>query len=227
MIFRQKIDILMVFTLILIIISLFWINYSNIDLIIQNQLFDFENKNWLIDSSEPQKKFIFHKFPKILYAIFAALMLFYTILGFKRGLKSRHQFLLIFLGLVLIPLIIGNIKKFTNIYCPAQTVIYGGDKPYITIFDNYPPDFMQQKKGKCFPAGHAITGFALFILAFALTKKSHKILALLSAFILGWIMGFYQMAKGAHFFGDTLITMLACFFMAALIKRIYFALAKL
>jgi membrane-associated PAP2 superfamily phosphatase len=45
---------------------------------------------------------------------------------------------------------------------------------------------------------------------------------LFSGFIFGWILGFYQMAKGAHFFGDTLVSMLLCFLVAAMIARFYF-----
>jgi len=136
--------------------------------------------------------------------------------------KNRHKLLLIFFGLAFIPLIVGNIKKFTNVYCPAQLEIYGEKYPYVKIFDHYPTNFLQPKKAKCFPAGHSVTGFALFILFFALTKKRSKIYGLFSGFIFGWILGFYQMAKGAHFFGDTLVSMLLCFLVAALIARFYF-----
>ncbi len=135
--------------------------------------------------------------------------------------KNRHRFFLIFLGLSLIPLIAGNIKKFTNIYCPAQLEIYDGDKPYVRIFETYPSDFQQIKKGQCFPAGHAVVGFALMILFFAFTKKSHRLWGLASGLILGSITGFYQMAKGAHFLGDSLVSMLVCFLLAASIYKIY------
>ena len=136
--------------------------------------------------------------------------------------KNRHKLLLIFFGLAFVPLIVGNIKKFTNVYCPMQLEIYGEKYPYVKIFDHYPADFLQPKKAKCFPASHSVTGFALFILFFALTKKRSKIYGLFSGFIFGWILGFYQMAKGAHFFGDTLVSMLLCFLVAALIARFYF-----
>ncbi len=136
--------------------------------------------------------------------------------------KNRHKLLLIFFGLAFVPLIVGNIKKFTNVYCPTQLEIYGGKYPYVRIFDHYPADFLQPKKAKCFPASHSVTGFSLFILFFALTKKRSKIYSLFSGFTFGWILGFYQMAKGAHFFGDTLVSMLLCFLVAALIARFYF-----
>jgi membrane-associated PAP2 superfamily phosphatase len=240
----RAIDILIIINLALVFMALCLINYTNFDLNIQKYFFDFESKKWLIDKNEPVKKFIFYQFPKILFGVILIACLSSAIIGFRRNTfcvrhpelvsgsstsiapnfftKNRHKILLIFFGLAFVPLIVGNIKKFTNVYCPMQLEIYGEKYPYVRIFDHYPADFLQPKKAKCFPAGHSVTGFSLFILFFALTKKRSKIYGLFSGFIFGWILGFYQMAKGAHFFGDTLVSMLLCFLVAALIARLYF-----
>jgi hypothetical protein len=221
----NKIDLLILIDLILMALSLCLINYSNIDLVIQDYFFDFTQKSWIVDKDEMIKKFIFYQFPKILLGLTIITLAVFSFLGFKKKspffTKNRHRFFLIFLGLCLIPLIAGNIKKFTNVYCPNQLEYYGGGKPYVKIFDHYPSGFYQEKKGKCFPAGHAVTGFSLLILFFALAKKTHRIYGLCAGLALGFIMGIYQMAKGVHFFGDTLISMLVCFLLAALIARIY------
>jgi len=240
----RAIDILIIINLTLVFLALCLINYTNLDLNIQKYFFDFESKKWLIDKNELVKKFIFYQFPKILFGGIVIACLSAAIIGFRRNAlhtghpklvlgffkstapnffaKNRHKLLLIFFGLAFIPLIVGNIKKFTNVYCPMQLEIYGEKYPYVKIFDRYPADFLQPKKAKCFPAGHSVTGFALFILFFALTKKRLKIYGLFSGIIFGWTLGFYQMAKGAHFFGDTLVSMLLCFLVAALIARFYF-----
>jgi membrane-associated PAP2 superfamily phosphatase len=217
------------FSALLLLLSLCLINYSNIDLIIQNYLFNFESKTWFIDRNEPLKKLLFYDFPKTLFGLTIFFLLIGSVIGFTKNkafganffTKNRHKFLLILTGFILIPLIAANVKKFTNIYCPNQLRIYEGNFPYVKIFESYPENFQQKKKGACFPAGHAVVGFALFILFFAFTKKSYKILAFLSASFLGWLFGFYQMAKGVHFFGDTLIAMLLCFLLAALISSCF------
>lgn len=217
---------LLFISFVFLIFWLFFFEYSDFDLVVQNYFFDFSQKSWLIDKDEPIKKFIFYKFPKILFAIILIVILALIFLGCKNksnfGKKNKNLLLLIFLGMSLIPLIAGNIKKFTNIYCPCQLAIYDGDKPYVRVFDSYPKGFIQEKKGQCFPAGHAVTGFSLFILFFALRQKNHKILGLLIGLVYGWILGLYQMAKGAHFFSDTFIAMLICLIIAALIAKIYF-----
>ncbi|MBM5782377.1 MAG: phosphatase PAP2 family protein [Pelagibacterales bacterium] len=210
---------------ILLLSSLLWVNFSNIDIEIQNYFFDLQTNSWIVDKEEPLGKLIFYKLPKVLFGLAILGTLIFAILGFKKKnaflFSNRHNLLLIFLGFCLIPLIAGNIKKFTNIYCPCQLTLYGGDKPYVKIFDHYPAEFQQNKVGQCFPAGHAVTGFALFILFFAFKGRNQKIIAFLSAFFFGWILGLYQMMKGAHFFGDTLIAMLICFLLAAIIAKIY------
>lgn len=221
----QRIDLLIIATSLLLVSMLLVINYSNLDIFLQNKLFDDSTQSWLIDRDEPIKKIFFYKLPKILLAILIIFCLFAAIFGFRKKSqffhKNRHHFFLIFLGLSLIPLIAGNIKKFTNVYCPNQLQIYGGDKPYVKIFNHYDKNFYQEKKGKCFPAGHAITGFALFIFCFALHGKLQKIFSFFFAATSGWVLGFYQMAKGAHFFGDNLVTMLVCFLLAAILARLY------
>ncbi len=226
----RKIDLLIFVSASLILLSLCWVNYSDINLQIQKYLFDSQSQTWIVDKDEAIKKFFFYKLPKILFGALIFGCLFAAIVGFKNRKqhffhKNRHRFFLIFLGISLIPIIAGNIKKFTNVYCPNQLEIYGGDKPHVRIFDHYPEEFKQLKKGKCFPAGHAVTGFALMILFFALSGF-YAFLSLAGAISLGWVIGFYQMAKGAHFFGDTLVSMLVCFFLAALIARIYLKFQK-
>lgn len=223
---KNQIDLLIIIDLVLIYLSLWLLQTTNIDLDIQKHLFISDGKHWLIDRTDPIKKFIFYNFPKVLFGLAAAYCLVCAVLGFRKKssekfYKNRHRFTLIFISLILIPLSVGNIKKFTNVYCPAQLEIYDGDKPYAKIFDSYPADFHSNKKGLCFPAGHCVTGFAFMILFFALRKKAQQIFSLLSSITLGWILGWYQMAKGVHFFGDTLISMLVCFLLAALIARIY------
>lgn len=222
----KEINALILADLIVIVLSLWIIGFTDINLKIQKHLFDFREQHWLVDRTEPIKKFFFYIGPKIVFGLTVAFCLAGSILGFKKKgnpkfYENRHRFLLTLIGLIFIPLIAGNIKKFTNVYCPANLQVYGGDKPYIKIFDSYPESFKQIKKGQCFPAGHCLTGFTLMILFFALEKKPQRILGLLSGITLGWIMGFYQMAKGAHFFGDTLISMLTAFLLAAILTTIY------
>lgn len=246
---RSQINFLIIVDFALLIVALCFVNYSDFDVNLQNHLFNFEMQTWLIDADEPVMRFIFYIFPKILLGLGILVALVCVMIGFKKLptkdlpffftnkfiFANRHKFLLIFLGLTIIPLTVGNIKKFTDIYCPNQLEIYNGQYPHLRIFEKRDESFKQLQRtkspqgepqygkrnhGQCFPAGHPVTGFALMILFFALTKKSHKFIGLFAAIVLGWVLGFYQMAKGAHFFGHNLVSMFACFLVAAILTRL-------
>lgn len=217
-------DILIISNIIWIILLLLFFNNSNIDVTIQNLLFDFNNKEWLIDKNEPIKKIFFYNLPKIILTTLiislSVILLFFR----KKNLikKYQPQLILFLLGITIIPLIACNIKNFTNIYCPNQLEVYDGNYPYTKILNSYPENFIQDKKGRCFPAAHAVTGFCFMILFFILEKKRNKILSLFIALILGCAVGFYQMAKGTHFLSDTLISMMICFLIATIIAKLFY-----
>jgi membrane-associated PAP2 superfamily phosphatase len=221
--FHRKIDLAILGNILLIILAVILIDKTNIDLTIQNLLFDFDHTKWLVDKNEPVAKFFFYNLPKYLLGLTITSSLVILILNHKNKLPSsfkkyQRQIFILFLGIILIPLVAGNIKKFTNIYCPNQLAIYDGKYPYTKILEPYPVDFKPLKVGKCFPAGHAVTGFCFMILFFVF-KAGKRNAGLLFGVALGWVLGAYQMFKGTHFFGDTLVGMLCCFLVALLIVR--------
>lgn len=240
MLTKKQINFFIIADLALIIMALCFANYSDFDVDLQNHFFNYQTQSWLIDADEPIARFIFYTFPKILFGLAIALVAILALFGFKKKseflFKNRHKFFLIFWGLVIIPLIVGNIKKFTDIYCPNQLDLYNGKYPHVKILEKQDENFKQLQRtksphgepqygkpnyGQCFPAGHAITGFAFMILFFALEKKSHRYFSLWAAISVGWILGLYQMLKGAHFLSHNLVSMLLCFLVAALIKKMY------
>jgi len=225
-------------------------HHSNFDIELQQRFFNQETQQWLIDANEPIKRFYFYNLPKILLGISILFFFAAAMIGFKAKnqknigqfcYKNRHKFMLIFLGLALIPLIVGNIKKFTDIYCPNQLDLYSGQYPYFRIFDEKTADFKEMRcqksphgeilqgkcnYGQCFPAGHPVTAFALMILFFALKNAFWRYFWLFLSITLGWVLGLYQMLKGAHFFSHVLVSMLVCFLVAAIIEILYNHWAK-
>ena len=113
-------NLMMIINLALIIISLSIFQKTDIDLKIQNNFYNFVDNSWIIDRNEPVKKFIFYQLPKILLGIAIISSLVISIIAFiekkNKFYHKRYDILLIFIGLSLIPLIAGNVKKFTNIY---------------------------------------------------------------------------------------------------------------
>ena len=97
---------------------------------------------------------------------------------------------------------VGLLKSVSPHTCPWDIQAYGGTDLYMPLFSSWP----QAKLGKCFPAGHATTGFGLMAI-YLLTRRAGFRYAYgywLAALILGFGFGWVQMMRGAHFLSHTL-----------------------
>ncbi len=198
-----------IITIITIIITILLFEYTNIDIALQNYFYDFQTHKWLIDRNEPVLKFIFYNGIKKLLIIFAVCILFSLIFFRKKRVVQEYKkgLILVVLSAILIPVIVGSLKATTNTPCPKNIEHFGGVYPDIKVLDSYPKDFKQKKKIKCWPAGHASGGFALFSLFFLFKSRKNRKRALALAMFVGWSMALYKMFIGDHFLSHTLVTM--------------------
>ncbi|MDH5523927.1 MAG: phosphatase PAP2 family protein [Desulfobulbaceae bacterium] len=193
------------FGLLVATIALF--EMSDLDLALQLHLFDRQTGKWLIDAEEPGLRLIFYTGSKWLLITTGAALIFAWLTSFssKRLAPYRKTLLFLILCLAAVPVAVSASKNTTNIFCPSDLTIFGGNKPYIKLFE--PRDATIEDKGCCFPAGHASGGFSLLALYFLFRRSKDKLLGLGAGLTAGWLMGGYQMAKGAHFLSHTLVTM--------------------
>ncbi|VVS90676.1 phosphatase PAP2 family protein [Desulfoluna spongiiphila] len=189
---------------------------TDLDLWVQDRLFNVETGLWLVDRDAPVPRLLFYTGIKgAIIAFGVALLVAYGLSFRKKGgggsgvFFSRQRCLMMILALSVVPLTIASLKDVTNIYCPSQIERYGGDRPYVKLFEPYPAACRSCDSGRCFPAGHASGGFALMVLTHVFRKKRHKMAGLVTGLALGWVMGGYQMMKGAHFLSHTVVTMVA------------------
>jgi membrane-associated PAP2 superfamily phosphatase len=206
-------------TLIFIFLTLIIFQFTEIDIIIQDHLFNFELHKWLIDKKDKFFKFIFYDGVKVLLILFTVSILFILIFSKKLPRFKEYRFGLsvVALSMIIVPSVVGGIKAISNIPCPKNIEHYGGNYPNIGIFDSYPIGFEQKKRIKCFPAGHSSGGFALMSLFFLFKSKKNRQIALISTLTLGWIMGIYKMMIGEHYLSHTIISMLLAWFLILLI----------
>lgn len=187
---------------------------TNLDLWVQDRLFDFERQTWLIDKKEPVGKWLFYTGPKLVIILIGVGMLAAATLPHRwlrhlpGVLRSRHNTTVVFLSLALTPALIGWSKAVTNMFCPSEIQRYGGAVKYVRLFETHPVGEKPEQQGRCFPAGHASGGFALFALAGLASNRRGQLLGVATGLAAGSLMGFYQMAKGAHYLSHTLITAL-------------------
>ena len=101
------------------------------------------------------------------------------------------------------------IKGFSQTSCPWDLQAFGGLAPYVSHWDFWQRD---GAGGHCFPAGHASTGFAFMAAYFGLKQGGAPTAMrwLMTAIVLGFVLGFSQQMRGAHFMSHTLWTAWLC-----------------
>jgi len=158
-----------------------------------------------------------HKFLKHIIITFYVLVLGTWIYSFKSERLKCYQWQLgyLFWASVLFTAIIGIFKSHSAHDCPwsmtEQTTV-----GYVWNFS--------ATKGHCFPGGHASTGFSL-LSGFFVFRKSHQKIAYLFLFLgstLGFITGWGQMMRGAHFLSHNLWTGWIIFTFNLFLYRIFY-----
>jgi membrane-associated PAP2 superfamily phosphatase len=109
----------------------------------------------------------------------------------------------VFLAIAVPVGLVGALKLVTNVDCPWDLAEFGGDRPYVALFEPRPEALPQ---AQCFPGAHASSGFALVCLYFALRDRSRHAArwALLGACLVGIVFSIGQEARGAHFLSHDL-----------------------
>lgn len=136
-------------------------------------------------------------------------------------LNSWLRFRLRFVAVasVVIPLTLSLLKKNSVLHCPWDVDRYNGNAPFLKLLDYVPKGF---DAGACFPAGHASTGLWLASLCvFWLptnTTKAIQVFAL--GLSVGFILGWVQQMRGAHFLFHTLWSMWIASFIILLMLQV-------
>lgn len=130
---------------------------------------------------------------------------------------ARLRLRVIACSAVLVPLATSLLKQTSNAHCPWDLERYGGNQPYVRLFEALPAGALP---GHCLPAGHASSALWLVSLAVlwlpgpARTAWRALGLALAPGLALGWM----QQMRGAHFLTHTLWSAwIACAIVLALI----------
>ena len=113
------------------------------------------------------------------------------------------RLLWVFIVMLISTTAISILKSYSMHGCPHSLVAYGGDLPYLQLFDALPNGVAM---GKCFPGGHASGGFALMAFYFAFSDVQPKFarMMLVVSLCLGFVMGWTQMMRGEHFLSHNL-----------------------
>jgi membrane-associated PAP2 superfamily phosphatase len=222
-------------TLLLLVFTIIIFGITNIDRTVQDSFFDYSNQRWILDRNLQPYRFIFYDGIKKLLitigVIFLTILIILTLSESEALATNNRNFfvkiapykkgiIIVILSAIFIPLIVGGLKKATNMPCPKNEIHYGGEYPSIKVWETYPKKFQKCNRVCCFPAGHASGGFALMSLFFLFKRRRNRVIALMGALTVGWSMGIYKMLIGDHFLSHTVITMILAWLIVLVIKKI-------
>ncbi|DAB39314.1 MAG TPA: phosphoesterase [Sulfuricurvum kujiense] len=202
-------------------IALFGIN-GNIDTWVQNHFFNLQTHEWIIVRGErPWLDFILYDGIKKLLIFMYSILLISLLIAYKnKWIKHyRREIIILVLSGIFVPMTIVTLKTITNVPCPRDWQMYGGEYPHIGVFDSYPADFCQKSKIRCWPAGHASFGFSLLALIVIARTRQQRYTALVISLSIAWSMGWYKILKGDHFLSHTIIAMVMGWLIILLIVR--------
>ena len=216
----------------LTIIATLIFEHSQFDIRISE--FFYTNGQWLVQKSAQPYAFIFYDGPKALLIMAAIYLLSVLIIKYRQPSNitsiiddskfrkfmiplsvSEISYLLIIL--IVVPSTIALLKGVTHVSCPNHLTLFGGDLPYLNIWQN----MLAKTDTKCFPAAHASAGFSLYGLAFLPTLHKYRYRIFEIVTVLGWIMGLYKMLFGDHFFSHTLVSMLLSLTIACALASLF------
>ncbi len=207
------------------VIALFEV--SSLDLWVQDHFYDFVRNEWLIDVRWVWWRRLLHDWPTALISAIGGGLLVLLLaterwrrFGSQGTLLSRRAVLCALLTLGSIPGVVAIGKKTTNIFCPSETRRYGGDVCYVRLTRSYPIDDQPNRRGQCFPGGHASGGFALMGLCSLMRRRRAQGLAVMAGIGFGGLMGTYQILTGAHFLSDTLVAFGIAWWLCAWWRRV-------
>ena len=175
----------------------------------QDLLYSKQKGIWLYDIHSSWNRNIFYHGAKILLGILGVGGIVLLIKNRKnqKFVPYRKGLSITILTLIICPLFISSLKNWSAIRCPSQIGRYSGPHPYEGLFDLSRYQEASNEWGRCFPAGHASGGLALVALMNFSEEKKKSFLLSMSGATFGWIMGWHQMLRGAHFLSHTLASM--------------------
>lgn len=118
--------------------------------------------------------------------------------------RHRRDFIFVVVAFAITTGMVHYFKSHTSVYCPVETTLYGGTQEKKEWFENF--NLLHEAgKGRCWPGGHASSGFTLLALYFVARRyrwrHARKLLGWVM--LLGMVYGTTRVLQGWHFMSHT------------------------
>jgi membrane-associated PAP2 superfamily phosphatase len=196
--------------------------YSGLDLRLESGFYDATTGTWPYKSLFITSD-VLHTWARY-FVLFCALVNLAGIIAsfFSEALVPwRKHLMFIFVAGVAGPLLVGLLKNSTHIFTPWDLQFFGGDKPYIRIFDSV---YTGASIGHAFPGGHSSGGFAYVSTFFALSAMGSKYRyhGLVIPLLMGMLFAATQEIRGAHFLSHDLFSFAICWLVSLMLAVIFY-----
>lgn len=130
----------------------------------------------------------------------------------------RRPLLYLLLATAATTLLVGALKRFTDMDCPWDLLRYGGTREYVGLWQMRP---LGMSRAACFPAGHASAGYGWVALYFFFraTLPQWRGYGLGIGLGLGLLFGMAQQWRGAHFLSHDLATLAIAWAISTVLYR--------
>ena len=195
--------------------------YTGLDLWIAHQFYDSAHQQWPLRTLFVTKTLL-HDDAQTAIKLFGFLTFILMVLSRISERLSNFRKPLTYLTLASLtgPLIVAILKNTTHIQTPWQLTEFGGDKPYIRLFDSINQAL---PIGHAFPGGHSSGGFAFLSLYFLFyfCAPAYRYLGLMIPLALGFLFAADQEMRGAHFFSHDMMSLFICWSSALFWAKVY------
>ncbi|MGY4533318.1 membrane-associated PAP2 superfamily phosphatase [Pseudomonas sp. TE3786] len=118
--------------------------------------------------------------------------------------QHRRDLFFLIVAFALTTGVIHYLKAHTSVYCPVETTLYGGHELRKEWFENF--TWLQKAgDGRCWPGGHASSGFTMVALYFIARRYrwQHAKALLTAVLVLGMVFGTTRVLQGWHYMSHT------------------------
>ncbi|MCE1118882.1 MULTISPECIES: phosphatase PAP2 family protein [Pseudomonas] len=118
--------------------------------------------------------------------------------------RYRRDLWFVVVAFGLCTMVIHYLKSHTGVYCPVETTLYGGTEARYEWFDQF-NGLDRAGPGRCWPGGHASSGFTLLALYFIALRHrwQHARKLLVAILLIGMFYGTTRVLQGWHYMSHT------------------------